>query len=45
MGAKGGGVAFEHKNGARDRDERAMAALVDVGASVSRFIFSPDERS
>jgi Niemann-Pick C1 protein len=34
MGAKGGGVAFDQASGAKDRTERATAALVDVGASV-----------
>lgn len=34
MGAHGGGVPFDHSAAARDRDERAVAALEDVGASV-----------
>lgn len=29
-----GGVPFDHSAAARDRDERAVAALEDVGASV-----------
>lgn len=35
MGAAGGGLPFKHPAGQRDRDERAWAALVDVGSSVS----------
>jgi len=35
MGALGGGLPFKHQAGGKDRDERARAALVDVGASVS----------
>ncbi|BGP36957.1 niemann-Pick type C-related protein 1 [Rhodotorula kratochvilovae] len=34
MGALGGGVPFHHPAAKRDRDERAVAALEDVGASV-----------
>lgn len=34
MGALGGGLPFHHPAGPKDRDERAVAALEDVGASV-----------
>ncbi|GAA5955063.1 hypothetical protein JCM21900_002773 [Sporobolomyces salmonicolor] len=34
MGASGGGLPYHHPAGERDRDERAYAALVDVGGSV-----------
>ena len=35
MGACDGGLPHDHPAGAKDRDERAFVALVDVGASVS----------
>lgn len=35
MGANGGGLPFKHPAGRNDRDERAWAALADVGSSVS----------
>ncbi|KAM0793065.1 hypothetical protein ACM66B_000551 [Microbotryomycetes sp. NB124-2] len=34
MGASAGGVPFHHPAAQKDRDERAWAALVDVGSSV-----------
>lgn len=35
LGAGGGGLPYDHPSAAKDRDERAWAALVDVGSSVS----------
>lgn len=40
MGAAGGGLPHSHPAGAKDRDERAWTALVDVGSSVSTSLAS-----
>ena len=46
MGA-GQGLPYDHPSGGKERDERAQAALVDVGPAVSRatcernFLVSP----
>lgn len=37
MSALGGGLPFKHPAGPKERDERAWAALSDVGSSVSHF--------
>ncbi|SCV68874.1 BQ2448_995 [Microbotryum intermedium] len=34
MGANGGGLPYQHAQGEKDRDDRTLAALIDVGASV-----------
>ena len=34
MGASGGGLPYNHPSGPKERDERAWAALADVGSSV-----------
>jgi Niemann-Pick C1 protein len=44
LGAGGGGLPYDHPSAAKDRDERAWAALVDVGSSVSRRAGSATRR-
>ena len=38
MGANNGGLPFKHLSGKRDRDQRVISALADVGASVSYVV-------